>query len=126
LTADLETLHVYRVVVRRALAAGDPGLLPVHFETAVLDRYRGRPGYSLIRTDTVARLQKQGDWSIDFGIAPDEATIHTTANELRGLPEEDQQHWAAFAVIPPASKMFLQMRLAPSACYDDGEVRPWA
>ena len=37
------------------------------------------------------------------------------------LPEDERAHWASCAVAGPSSKMFLQMRLAPGACYDDGE-----
>jgi hypothetical protein len=41
------------------------------------------------------------------------------------LPAAEGEHWTAHAVIPPASSKFLQMRLSPSSCFDDGEVRPW-
>jgi hypothetical protein len=123
--ADQETLSVYRVAVRRALAAGDPAAVPLHFDVGVLDRYRGATGFSLIRTDTVARLRKQGGWSLDFGIAPGEALIHVQAGDLMSLPAADRDHWSGFAVSLPASKMFVQMRLSPNACYDDGEVRAW-
>jgi len=125
LTADNETENVFRVVVRRAFAREDPSNLPLHFEVGVLDRYRGRPGFSLIRTDTVGRLRKEGGWAIDFGIAPGEEAVHANVGDLLALPEEEREHWSGFAILLPASKMFLQMSLAPSACYDDGEVRPW-
>jgi hypothetical protein len=116
--------NVYRVVVRRALAAGDPANLQVAFDAGVLQRYRDQ-GVSIIRTNTVGRVSKRGEWSLDFGIAPGEESIHVPFGLLSKLPEAEREHWAQFAVTAPASKMFLQMRLSPSACYDDGEVRTW-
>jgi hypothetical protein len=123
--ADDETLTVYGVGRRRACAATDPANVTLHFDAAVLERYRGAAGFSLIRTDTVARVRKQGGWSLDFGIAPGEATIHVFAGDLLALPAEEREYWVAFATLLPASRMFLQMRLAPGACHDDGEVRNW-
>ena len=120
-----EAESVYRVVVRRALAGGDPAKLQVHFGVGVLQRYRDQ-GMSIIRTDTVGRMGQRGSWSLDFGIAPDEASVHVSFADLARLPEAEREHWAQFALLLPASKMFLQMRLSPSACFDDGEVRAWA
>lgn len=116
---------VYRVAVRRALAAANPSLLQIHFEAGVLDRYRQTPGFSIIRTNTVGRVRKEGGWSLDFGIAPEEDTIHAPFGELLNLPESEREHWASFATLLPASRMFLSMRLAPGSCFDDGEVRSW-
>ncbi len=114
-----------RIVLRRALAADDPSNLPVHFEVAVLDRYRSASGFSLVRTNTVGRLKKDGGWALDFGIAPDETLVHVFAGDLLRLPAEDGEHWASFATALPMSKMVLQMRMAPGSCFDDGEVRQW-
>ena len=116
---------VLRVVVRRMLAGDDLANLPLHFEAAVLDRYRGLAGVSLIRTDTVGRIKRDGSWALDVGIAPEGDLVHVFAGDLRSLPPEERDHWAGFAVALPSSKMFLQMRLQPGACHDDGEVRPW-
>jgi hypothetical protein len=123
--ADSETTSVDHVVVRRALANADPATLQLHFDLAVLDRYRGAAGYTLIRTDTVGRLSRGREWSIDFGIAPDETALHCAIADLLNLPEAEREHWALHALLLPASKMYLQMRLTPSSCFDDGEVRPW-
>ena len=120
-----EADNVYRVAVRRALASGDPANIEVHFDVAVLERYRERAGVSIIRTNTVGRVRQQGGWAVDFGIAPEETSIHVPYKTLSELPEAEREHWSQFALSGPASKMFLQMRLQPSACYDDGEVRPW-
>ena len=127
MTADTtnEADFVYRVGVRRALAAGDASKLQLHFDVAVLQRYIGAAGYSIIRTNTVGRVKKEGGWALDFGIAPDETVLHAGFGEVAALPEDQRAHWASCAVAGPSSKMFLQMRLAPGACYDDGEVRSW-
>lgn len=121
--ADYES--VYRVTARRALAAGDPALLQLHFATSVLDRYREGSAFSVIRTDTVGRVRQQGSWSLDFGIAPEEDAIHVAWADLQLLPESEREHWAAHATLPPSSRMFLSMRLAPGSCFDDGDVRDW-
>ncbi len=115
---------MYRAVVRRAAAANDAANLPVAVDAAVLDRYRGG-GYALLRTNTVGRVRKEGGWALDFGIAPDEATIQACFGDLARLPEEERDHWAAYATFLPASGTFLQMRLAPGSCIDDGEIRSW-
>jgi hypothetical protein len=122
-TTDFES--VLRVSVRRSLANGDPSKLPLHFEAAVLDRYRGAAGFSIIRTNSVGRVKKEGGWALDFGIAPDESLVHVTFGDLVALPDEERTHWSEFVTSLPSSRMFLQMRLAPGACYDDGEVRKW-
>ena len=116
---------LYRVALRRSLARTEPDQLTVHFEVTVLDRYRDAPGFSIIRTDTVGRIRKQGGWSLDFGIAPDEDMIHVTYAQLTALPEAEREHFAAHGCLLPASKMFLQMRMTPGSCFDDGELRPW-
>ncbi|HEX5370849.1 MAG TPA: hypothetical protein VFY10_15685 [Dehalococcoidia bacterium] len=116
---------VYRIAVRRALASGDATTLQLHFEVAVLDRYRGASGMSIVRTDTVGRVRKQGGWSLDFGISPDEDMVHLPVASLLNLPEAEREHWAQHALTLPASRMFLSMRLAPGSCFDDGELRQW-
>lgn len=120
---DFET--VYRVVARRAIVGGDPALLALHFDVAVLQRYRDTGGFSIIRTDTVGRVRKEGGWSLDFGIAPDETLIHVTFADIANLPDNEKEHWAANVAVLPSSKMFLQMRMAPGSCFDDGDVRKW-
>jgi len=116
-----------RLIVRKALLSGDPALLQASFEVAVLERYLGSEAYSVIRTETVGRLRKQGAWSIDFGIAPGETTIHASWHALMfALPEEERAHWANHTAATLAlSAMFLQMQLSPNSCHDDGELRPW-
>lgn len=116
---------VYRVVARRALANGDASRLHLHFQAAVLDRYLEAPTFSVIRTDTVGRVHKEGGWSLDFGIAPQEDMIHVCIGDLMLLPEAERELWAPFIAVLPASKMFLQMRMTPGSCFDDGELRPW-
>lgn len=109
---------------RRALA-GQYGLSQVSFDAAVLDRYRGQPAYSLVRTNTVGRLKREGGWSLDLGIGHRSQRLHACLEDLAALPEEERQHWAAHVTLPDVSGHFLQMRLHPGACIDDGEVRRW-
>ena len=111
---------------RRAFRTQDPALVQVSFDAAVIDKYRGIPGFELIRTDTVGRVKRQGGWAIDVGIAGEGRTVHASLHDLlQALPEEEREHWAQHVVAPPLSEHFLQMRLAAGACIDDGEVRDW-
>jgi hypothetical protein len=120
-----EETAVLRVLLRRGLASDELSNLPVHFEIGVLQRYRGVAGFSLIRTNTVGRVKKEGGWSLDFGIAPAEDLVHVFGADLLRLPTDEREHWAASAVSLPVSKVMLQMRLALGSCIDDGEVRRW-
>lgn len=114
------------LVYRRVLQQQDPALAQVSFDIAVLDKYRGTAGVSLIRTDTVGRIKREGGWSIDLGIGEDGRTVHACLFDLmNALPEQDRDHWAQHVVALPMSERFLQMRLSPGSCIDDGEVRPW-
>ena len=78
---------VYRIALRRALAAGDATALQLHFDVSVLQRYRETGGFSIIRTNTVGRVKKDGAWTLDFGIAPDETSVHVAFSEVARLPE---------------------------------------
>ncbi|MDP9238093.1 MAG: hypothetical protein M3P30_11990 [Chloroflexota bacterium] len=115
-----------KLVYRRALTQRDPSLLQVAFDVAVLERYRGDAAYSIIRTNTVGRVKKQGGWTLDFGIAPGDAAIHASWGSIaQALPDEELPHWASHANSLMVSEMFLKMQLSPGACHDDGEVRTW-
>jgi hypothetical protein len=109
----------------RALA-GDLGQLHVWFDQRVLDRYRGQPGWRVMRTNTVGRVRSPEGWSLDFGIAPGEELLHTSAQDLtQRLPASERQHWAQYSIAPATSRNFLTMRLAPGSCIDDGDLRDW-
>jgi hypothetical protein len=115
-----------KIVVRRALLAGDPSLLQLSFDAAVIDRYRGHADFQVIRTNTAGRVRKQGGWSLDFGIAEGDGTIHSSWNEIvNQLPEDERDHWAAHVTGLAMSENFLRMQLAPGSCFDDGDVRTW-
>jgi hypothetical protein len=116
-----------RITQQRALNVGNPALLQVGFDVAVLDRYRADPACQVMRTDTVGRVRKQGGFTIDFGISPGEASIHASWQALTtSLPETERDHWASHASpVAGYSDMFLRMALSPSSCFDDGELRPW-
>jgi hypothetical protein len=125
MTESQDATGIYRVALRRAFEQQDPKLLQVHFDTEVLDRYRGAAGFSVIRTNTVGRVRKEGGWSLDFGISPDEKAIHASWGDLASLPVEELAHWAASALPRASSRVFISMRLSPGACFEDGELRPW-
>lgn len=116
-----------RVTQQRALKSGDPALLQVGFDIAVLQRYLDDASCQVMRTETVGRVRKQGGFTIDFGIAPDEVTVHASWSALMvALPEAEREHWAAHtAPASGYSDMFLRMALSPSSCFDDGELRAW-
>lgn len=115
-----------KVLYRRALMSGEPALLQLSFEPAVLDRYRGEAAYQVIRTDTAGRVKKQGGWSIDFGIGEGDALIHASWRALmERLPEPEREHWAGYASGPHLSQNFVRMQLSPGSCFDDGELRSW-
>jgi hypothetical protein len=116
-----------RVIYRRALPQGDPALLQLAFEAAVLDRYRGDAAYQVMRTNSAGRVRKQGGWSLDFGIAADDRFVHASWRSLtEQLPEAERDHWAAHATVATAlSDNFLRMQLSPMSCFDDGDLRNW-
>jgi hypothetical protein len=114
------------LLYRRVFSAQDPALAQLSFAVAVLERYRGQANYSLIRTDSAGRLKREGGWAIDFGISDDETTVHASMQDLlQALPEAEREHWAMHIATLPMSRTFLQMRLSPGSCIDDGEVRDW-
>ena len=116
-----------KVVYRRALTAGDPSLVQLSFDMALLDRYRQQRNFQIIRTNTAGRIRKEGGWSVDVGIAPDERTIHASWQMLAyAVPEDERGHWAQHAVQPSGySDNFLRMQFSPGSCFDDGELRTW-
>ena len=116
-----------RLTQQRALKANDPALLQVGFDAAVLDRYRNDASCQVMRTDTVGRVRKQGGFTIDFGIAPEETIVHASWQALSvALPHAEREHWAAHtAPLTAYSEMFLRMQLSPSSCFDDGDLRAW-
>jgi len=113
-----------RLLHRRVLSNQDPSLMQVSFDAAVLQRYRGQSGYSLVRTNSAGRIKREAVWSIDLGIA--ESTVHASLRDVMSkLPEAELDHWADHIVALPMSDAFLQMQLQPNSCFDDGEFRPW-
>ena len=122
---DRDDDALIKVLTRRALTREDATLLHLHFEVAVLQRYRETNGFSVIRTNTVGRVKRQGGWMLDVGISPDEATVHAVFADLLHLPESERDHWASHAVALASSATFISMRMTPNACFDDGEVRAW-
>jgi hypothetical protein len=114
------------LLLANKIFAGDSGLAMLWFDQRVLDRYRGRSGFRVMRTNTAGRVRQQQGWSLDYGIAPDERLIHLAASDLiHRLPPAERQHWARHLVLLPTSGNFLTMRLGAGSCFDDGDLRDW-
>lgn len=114
-----------RALLNRAFTAKDPGRLLLRFHASVMDRYRER-GATLVRTRTVGRVSFPGRWSLDVGIAAEDAEVHVPFEDLLDrLPEAERPHWLEHLVVERSSVNFLRMRLAGAACIDDGEAGPW-
>ena len=119
------THQLQQSMLRRALAARDPGRLHLHFAASVIERYREVTGAQLVRTRTVGRVAIPGQWSLDLGIAADGSLHAPFQDVVDRLPEREWEHWIEHLVALPASSNFLQMRAAAGACIDDGDTEPW-
>jgi hypothetical protein len=105
---------------------GELGAANVWFDEHVLDHYREKSGWRIMRTNTVGRVRSPEGWQLDFGIVDAEGLLHTSAKDLtERLPAAERQHWAQYVVLPAASRNFLTMRMAPGSCIDDGDLRDW-
>jgi hypothetical protein len=101
-----------------------PELAQIVFDVAVLDKYLAQNDAKISRTRSVGRL-KTATWSLDFGIAPDEKTLHVTlSNLMQKLPEKEREHWFLHADASRFSENFLKMQ-SSHACIDDGNLRAW-
>jgi hypothetical protein len=119
--ADAQTRALYLRVF-----GGDLGASPLWFDASVLDRYRGRTGWRVLRTNTVGRVQSPEGWSLDFGIADAGRLLHASVSEIaQRVPAAEREHWAQHLVTPAVSRNFLTMRLVPGSCIDDGDLRAW-
>jgi hypothetical protein len=99
-------------------------LAQIVFRVAVLERYLAQNDTKITRTNTVGRV-KASSWSLDFGIAPDEQTIHVPLLNLKTrLPEKELAHWLAHVDDSRFSQNYLKMQSAHS-CIDDGGYREW-
>ncbi len=107
---------------KKAISKPEMALVILH--AAVLDKYLEQSGTKVQRTETVGRV-KTTSWSLDFGIAPDEKTIHVPLKLLRDrLPENELAHWLEHSDATHFSGNFLKMQSAHS-CIDDGGLRDW-
>jgi hypothetical protein len=114
------------VLLVRRLLGGASHLGQVWFRAAVLEPYRQRAGFRVIRTNTVGRVRGP-QWMLDFGIAGEgDAYIHASIGELASrLPESEWEHWARHVATLPLSANYTMMQLTRGACLDDGDVRSW-
>jgi hypothetical protein len=102
----------------------DATLSQIVFRVEVLEHYLTQKGAAVTRTETVGRV-KAASWSLDFGIAPDEKTIHATLRDLQNkLPENESEHWLSHVEDKGFSENFLKMQ-GSHACIDDGGLRNW-
>jgi hypothetical protein len=100
------------------------GLAQVVINIDVLQKYLEQNDVSVKRTDTVGRV-KAATWSVDFGIAPDEKTVHVTLNDFSNkIPEKEKSHWLENILASNFSENFLKMQGGHS-CVDDGGLREW-
>lgn len=110
----------------RKVLAGETGLAQIWFRSAVLEKYRELPGYRVLRTNSAGRIRASGGWTLDFGIADEDQSIHLSAADLaQRLPPAERQHWLDHVLTPPVSGTFLVMRIGAGHCMDDGDVRDW-
>ena len=101
-----------------------PELAQISFDVAVLDGYLDKSDVRVSRTRTAGRV-KAPTWSVDFGIAPDEKTIHVTLNQLiQKLPERERETWLGHVSDDRYSENYLKMQ-GSHACIDDGNLRGW-
>lgn len=99
-----------------------PDLNLVVFRVAVLEPYIARG--EVKRTNSVGRV-KTANWSLDFGIAPDEGTIHVPLGQFAAkVPEKERAAWLEQVDDSRFSENFLKM-LSSHACIDDGNLRAW-
>jgi len=116
-----------RVALYLRVLGGDFGAAQLWFDQHVLDRYRSRPGWRVMRTNTVGRVRSSEGWQFDFGIADADHIVHASFTDLtERLPAAERQHWAQHLVTPPVSRTFVTMRLAPGSCIDDGDLRDFS
>ncbi len=99
-----------------------PELAQLIFRVSVLDKYLENET-PIQRTETVGRV-KAANWSLDFGIAPDEKTIHTSIANFSRLSDGERAHWLSHVDDSNFSSNFLKMQSGHS-CVDDGGFRAW-
>lgn len=123
--------HVKDITIARQLfeeiaEKGTPEKLQLFFQSNVLDRYREKADFKIIRTDTSGRISKPGGWSLDFGISgAEDSIIHIAAEGfLYQLPETEREHWINHMVTLPVSENFIKGLVRPG-CLDDGDMRMW-
>src|SRR5438270_12879099 len=119
MSATHDKAGAQQVAIFLRVLGGDLGATQVWFTAAVVDRYRSRAGWRVMRTNSVGRVRSPEGWQLDFGIAEGDRIVHTSCVDLsERLPAAERQHWAEHLVTPPVSRTFVTMRLAPGSCID--------
>ena len=107
---------------KKAIANAE--MAQVIFRVAVLDKYLESADARVTRTNTVGRV-KGASWTLDFGVAPDEQSVHVPLSSLKTrLPEKELAHWLLFVDDSRFSQNYLKMQSSHS-CIDDGGYREW-
>jgi len=127
MSGTAENVDPQRAALYLRVLGGDLGAAQAWFDQRVLDRYREKSGWRVMRTNTVGRVKSPDGWALDFGIAEGDGVVHASLVDLtQRLPATERQHWAQHLITPAVSRAFLTMRLAPGSCIDDGDLRDWA
>src|SRR5712691_5550356 len=100
-----------RVALYLRVLGGDFGAAQLWFDQRVLDRYRARPGWRVMRTNSVGRVRSPEGWQLDFGITDDDRLVHLSVVDLADrLPAAERQHWLQHLLAQPVSRNFLSIR----------------
>ena len=127
MSGTFDKVDPQRAALYLRVLGGDLGVAQLWFDPRVVERYRARPGWRVMRTNSVGRVRSPEGWQVDFGIADADRIVHTSFVDLtERLPAAERQHWAQHLVTPAVSRAFVSMRLAPGSCFDDGDLRDWA
>ena len=123
---DTPDLTTTALLYQRVFSGRSPLLAPIFVKASVLERYRGATGYSVVRSNTIGRVKREGSWSLDFGISPQEGVIHISLTDVMNrVPEGERDHWLQHLAAPPLSENYAKTQLAPGSCIEDGDTRPW-
>lgn len=124
-TIRVSDVPIIKQLFSKALKDGQLEKLPIYLDASVLDSYKEKDDYKIIRTDTSGRISKTGGWSLDFGISHDDAILQVTAESfVHRIPDKEKEQWLAHLVSLPTSQNFIKGVIRPG-CLDDGAIRSW-
>ena len=65
MSGTFDKVDPQRVALYLRVLGGDLGAAQLWFDPRVVERYRARPGWRVMRTDTVGRVRSPEGWSLD-------------------------------------------------------------